>query len=581
MSDSTEQLIEREVQRRLARQLRPLNDEIADLRRLVQTCQNDLVRQHNDLTRLTSQPLTFGNLLKVHNFVDPSRFKEGDEIMVVDPSSPHHYKGGHVIGNAEGGRTVSEDGYCRVTLMDGTESRFAVGVEGGELAQIRLTEKKDGTYAVVNLDGKPWEVHGVPDLSLRVGDPVKVMPDNKAIVCKGYDLGAGPICSVVAVLDDCVEVMHKGDKHLVYNPHDISLEEGDRVACDATMFCVMKKLPHDARNRYKVADNLSVTWDDIGGLESAKEELRDALELPFQHPDLYKFYAIEPIRGILLYGPPGCGKTLLARVAAWAMANLHGKSAVDSAYIYVKSPEILDKWVGNTEKEIRDLFERGRRHYREHGYKAILAFDEADAIMPQRGTRRSSDVSDTIVPMFLGEMDGIDSKQTEENPIVMLLTNRADVLDPAVTRPGRISSHIKIDRPDEMGSIEVLKVHTRKIPLQDDRNRMAILAITAADLFSKSRVLYRVNNEYDFTLGDCVNGAMLENIAQIAKMNALHRDLAAKSRTGVTTEDFRQAVQKVFRQQRGVNHTFDLHDFAEKHGIQPNNIQVERRFGSA
>ncbi len=183
--------------------------------------------------------------------------------------------------------------------------------------------------------------------------------------------------------------------------------------------------------------------------------------------------------------------------------------------------------------------------------------------------------------MFLGEMDGIDSKQTEENPIVMLLTNRSDILDPAVTRPGRISRHIKIERPDEMGSIDILKIHTKAIPFQDEKNRMAVLAITASDVFSKSRLLYRVNNEHDFTLGDCINGAMLENIAQIARMNALHRDLAEKTKTGVVTEDFRQAVQKVFRQQRGVNHSYDLSDFAEKLGIQAQNMTIERCFGSA
>jgi proteasome-associated ATPase len=203
-------------------------------------------------------------------------------------------------------------------------------------------------------------------------------------------------------------------------------------------------------------------------------------------------------------------------------------------YIYVKSPEILNKWVGNTELEIRELFERARRHYREHGYKAILAFDEADAIMPQRGTRLTSSIADTIVPMFLGEMDGIDSKQTEENPIVVLLTNRPD------TRPRSDSAgphqpphQDRAARRDV--SIDVLGIHTKKIPFADDEEPMAILAVTASDVFSKTRLLYRVNNEHDFTMGDCVNGAMLENIAQIAKMNALHRDLAEGTKTGVAT----------------------------------------------
>lgn len=573
--------IEREVQRRLARQMRQNNEYITELRNNLQQCHNDLIRQHGIISRLTGDALTFGTLLKVHHYPDPRKFKANDEVLVIDPASPHFQKGGRIVSGLSEGPVIDDEGYVYVKMTDESEVRLSVGLEGKAPAQVRLTQKEDGTYAVVSLDGKPWEVRGVPDLDLNVGDCVKVKPDTKAIVSRGYNLTAGPICNVVSVLESSVEVMHKGDKHLVYNPRKIDLEEGDRIATDPTMFCVIEKLPRDNRHKYKIATELTQTWDDIGGLETTKQELRDALELPFQHPELFAHYDVDPLRGILLYGPPGCGKTLLARVAAWSVANTHGKKAIDSAYIYVKAPEILDKWVGNTEKEIRELFERARRHYREHGYKAILAFDEADAIMPQRGTRRSSDVSDTIVPMFLGEMDGIDDKQTRENPIVFLMTNRADVLDPAITRPGRISRHIKVERPDEMSCIDILGIHTKKMPFQDEKNRMAVLAITASDLFSKSRLLYRVNNEHDFTMGDCVNGALIENIAEIAKMNALHRDLTGGTKTGVTTEDFRNAVQKTYRQQRGINHSYDLQDFAEKLGIQPKDMQIERCFGAA
>lgn len=581
MADNVEQQINQEVQRRVGSQMRQVHSEITELRDIIRDQNTKLVQQHNTLKRLLNEPLAFGTLLKVHNNVDPRSFKTNDVVMVCDDSSPYFQQGGVIISGLNNTPVIDDNGRCLVRLHNELELSFGVGLEGKAPAQIRLTEKDDGTFAVVSIDGKPWEVKGIPDLGLSVGEPVKIKPDTKAIVSRGYNLTAGPICTVVAITDKGVEVQSKGDKVLVFNPHEFPLEEGDRVACDHGMFCIIEKLERDSRDRYKLQNDLSVTWDDVGGLEIAKSELRDALELPFTQPDLFGFYDVQPLRGILLYGTPGCGKTLLARAAASAIARIHGKDSVESGYIYVKSPEILDKWVGNTEAEIRELFERGRRHFREHGYKGILAFDEAEAIMPQRGTRRSSDVADTIVPMFLGEMDGIDEQQTKENPIVILMTNRADILDPAITRPGRISKHIKVDRPTEMTALDILAIHTRKIPFQDPRNQDAILSIAVSDLFSKTRVLYRINNEHSFTLGDCVNGAMLAALAEGAKMNALHRDLSNNTRTGVLVNDFRDAITSLYRDQRGLNHTFDLEDFAEKNGLQPKNIQIERCFGAA
>ena len=581
MADTNlEQQIEQEVNRRLGVKMRRHHQEVSELRDVIKDCQNKLVAQNNVIKGLTSEPLTFGNLIRLNKEPDPNQFKVNDEILVIDSESEHYHKGGRVAPALTAESPIVENGCVRVKLHDDTEESFRIGING-ESAQIKLTLKEDGTSAVVQVDGKAWEVKGVPDDTLDIGDNVKVIDKTKAIVSRGYDLTTGPICKVAAVTDKGIEVWNKGEKYLVHNPKNFDLEENDRIACDPTMFVIREKLERDVQERYKIKSEINVSWDDVGGLDVAKQDLRDALELPFQHPELFEHYGVQTLRGLLLYGPPGCGKTLLARVSAWSMANTHSKDVAESAYIFVKGPEILDKWIGNTEAEIRELFERGRRHYRKYGYKGILAIDEADAILPQRGTRRSSDISDTIVPMFLGEMDGIDEKQTEENPIVILMTNRADTLDPAVTRAGRISRHIKVERPDEMSAIDILDIHTKKIPFIDPANRMSVLALTASDLYSKTRLLYRVNNEHDFTMGDAVNGAMLANVAEVAKMNALHRDVADGTKTGVTTEDFRDAINKLFRQQRGVNHAYDLQDFAEKLGIQAKDMQVDRCFGAS
>lgn len=573
------QHIDREVQRRLGNVQRQHAEEIAELRSTIEDCKNNLIRQNSIIHKLTAEPVSFGSLVMSHNFVDPDCFSIDDEVVVIDPQHEFHNIGGNIVAN--GGLVVDSEGYVNVKLVNEAVCRFSIGIEGKAPAQVRLTTKSDGTYAVVQSDGKPWEVKGVPDFGLKAGDPIKIRPDSKAIIAKGYDFGTGPVCKVVSLIGEFVEVSLKGDHSILFNPNNLELNEGDRVVADAGMFSVIKKLPPDTRTKYKLSADADLTWDKIGGLAEAKQDLQDALETPYLFPKLYEFYGVKPLRGVLLYGPPGCGKTLLARAAASSMARTHNKEVSESGYMYVKSPEILSKWVGETEREIVELFERARRHYRENGYKAILAFDEADAIMPERGTRRSSDVADTIVPMFLGEMDGVDAKQTEENPIVFLMTNRADVLDPAVTRPGRIDSHIKVQRPDQGSAIDIMSIHSEGIPFSDSKKKDAWLAVAVSDIFSKTRLLYRINNEYDFTLGDCVNGAMLANVVNTAKIIALRRDREALTRTGVGIDDLRQAVQKLYLQQQGVNHSFDLQDFADRHGIQAHAMKTERCFGAA
>jgi proteasome ATPase len=574
-----DQFIDREVQRRMAAEKRRNNEVIGNLQQDIKLLRDDLIKLHRIVTRVTGEPLCFGTLLRVQNEPDLRCYKKGDEIIVVDPQSRFYQEGGRIIGGD--GSIVDEKGFVNVELYDGTTERFAAGAEGQAPAQIRLAKKDDGTFAVVSIDGKPWEVRGVSDLDLKIGDPVKVT-EKKQIVAKGYNIISGPICTVSAISDSGVEIMDKSETHLVQNPSNFALEEGDRVVVDPGHFVVMNKLPRDARTRYQIKSDFTTTWDDVGGLEKAKARLRDILELPYTRPEVFDFLKIKPADGVLLHGPPGCGKTLLARVMAWSLAKIHNASIVgEDAYIFVKGPEILDKWVGNSEKEIRSLFDRGRRHYRKHGYKAILAIDEADAIMPQRGMRRSSDIADTLVPMFLGEMQGIDDQQNRENPLIILMSNRPDMLDPAITRPGRISHHIKVERPTEMTALDILKIHTRNMPFADEDNRIPTLAVAVADLFSKSRLLYRINNEHDFTLGHAVNGAMLESLGSLAGMICGRRNIENNTLEGVTTADFRSAVDEIYQQQRGLNHSYDLQDFAEKIGIQAHTMKTERCFGAA
>lgn len=287
----------------------------------------------------------------------------------------------------------------------------------------------------------------------------------------------------------------------------------------------------------------NVSWDDIGGLEDAKADMREAVEMPAKHSALFKAYKKTQIKGILLSGPPGCGKTMLGKACATALSNIYGKEKSRTGFLYVKGPEILNCYVGESEKTIRDIFFDAKHHKEEHGYPAVVFIDEADAILSSRGNLGFS-INNTIVPMFLTEMDGLEDSAA----IVIIATNRPDVLDAAIVRDGRIDRKVTVSRPNQENASKIILMNMQKTVIHNDHYETweAMSKELAAIIWSSDCQIGK-----GMYLRDVVNGAMLANCVQIATSFAFQRDLKENKATGITMEDLKNAVGRLQQQCHG------------------------------
>lgn len=442
-------------------------------------------------------------------------------------------------------------------------------------------QEAEGRYDVVS-NGRKLRVSAHPALGaddLEVGVEV-VLNDASAIVAVSKGSRTGEIATLKEVLEDGTRVVvtMRGDDDRVFelaSPlRGKNLRAGDVIVVEPRTELVIEQLRTDDFEHLFMEEVPDVSYVNIGGLGAQIEHIADAVELPFLHADLYGEYHLPAPKGILLYGPPGCGKTLIAKAVANSLAQKVGsKAGADKAksyFINVKGPELLNKYVGETERHIRLIFQRAREKSFE-GWPVIIFFDEMDSMFRIRGSGISSDMESTIVPQLLAEIDGVESLK---NVIVIGATNREDLIDPAILRPGRLDVKIKIDRPDADAARQIFgRYLTTDVPLQlpEDGTLQTLIDRTVEAMYSTDsdneflEVTYQTGDKEILHFKDFSSGAMIENIVRRAKKRAIKRELSGGTK-GVCTDDLIHSVREEFHEHEDLPNTTNPDDWARISG---------------
>ena len=446
---------------------------------------------------------------------------------------------------------------------------------------------------IVDTNNQLFELDKVDSsLDLKVGQPVDVHPETGQVVKTSEYVVFGSTGKVVAVEGDLIQVnIPSGVISTTYSACG-AVNVGDKVVMNSTNHVIMRKLPEQSQYAFKTQSVLN--WSDIGAQEEAKAELVAALETPYKQAALYKFFNKPRIKGCLLWGRPGNGKTLLGRAAAGSLARMHGAAARESGFIYIKGPEILDKYVGETEQRIGEAFDFGIAHFKKYGYPAVLFLDEADAILIRRGMRTASGMEQTIVPMFNARMDGIE----DSGVFVILATNRADILDPAIVRPGRVDRPIYVAPPTKDNAPSIFDIHMRNVPVAKGESKEQLIAAANSLLYSDKYPLYHVETPKGrsiFSLGSLASGAVIAGIVERAAASAIDRVIAANvtenmtfeeivklaenvkkcpEGLGLTSADFENALAAATKAQQGLNHFDELREFIENGKLEVTSIEV-------
>ena len=452
-----------------------------------------------------------------------------------------------------------------------------------------LQPGQDEGTAVVMASGRKMEVQLGPEVEagdLHPGRQVLLNEAMNIVAPRDYE-DRGEIMAISERLGDgrLLVVGSTDDERVVHLAHplrDLPLKAGDSVLVDARSNSAIERIPKAEVEQLVLEQVPDVTYEQIGGLGGQVEAIRDAVELPYLHAELFEEHELRAPKGILLYGPPGCGKTMIAKAVANSLAQRvaerTGQDEVESFFLNVKGPELLNKYVGETERQIRLIFQRAREKSAE-GFPVIVFFDEMESLFRTRGSGVSSDVETTIVPQLLAEIDGVESLK---DVVVIGASNREDMIDPAILRPGRLDVKIKVDRPDADAAREIFRIYLHDgLPLHPDEvaahDEVAAGAIDAM-IDTTVTQMYAVEADNEFLevtyangekeilyFRDFNSGAMIENVVARAKKLAIKRFIDQGTK-GLRTDDLRRAIRDEFRENEDLPNTTNPDDWARISG---------------
>jgi proteasome-associated ATPase len=449
---------------------------------------------------------------------------------------------------------------------------------------VYLSVNEDGTVNIL-AQGRKVKVNLHPSIkpdSLKPGQELILNEGLNVVETAGYEI-QGEVVLLKEVLDaERAVVTLRADEEkvgIIAEPLRLQkLKVGDHLLMDGKSGYLLERLPKSEVEDLTLEEVPDISYEDIGGLTTQIEAIRDAVELPYLYADYYKEHKLTPPKGVLLYGPPGCGKTMIAKAVANNLAEKISErrgEKIKGYFLNIKGPELLNKYVGETERKIREIFQKAKEKAAED-VPVIVFFDEMDALFRTRGSGISSDVETTIVPQLLAEIDGVEGLK---NVIVIGASNRQDLIDPAILRPGRLDVKIKIERPDKDGAADIFhKYLTADIPIHESESRQhggdiqetleRLIVATIDEMYALTEenrfleVTYANGDKEVLYFKDFASGAMIESIVRRGKKLALKRYIAT-SEKGVTLNDLLAAVREEFKENEDLPNTTNPDDWAK------------------